>query len=366
VPPESRRPNARRLRSLLAAAPLAALAACGGGDGGTVLTVYSPHGKELLEYYERGFEAANPGVDVQWVDMGSQEVLERLRAEKVNPQADLWFGAPADLFERAAADSLLTAYRPTWAAAVAAESHDPADLWYGTYLTPEVIGYNTELVTAADAPKDWDDVLDPRWKGKVIIRDPVASGSMRAIFGAQMVRSMRETGSPQAGYAWLRRLDANTREYTYNPTILYTKLARGEGLVTLYNMPDIALLEQQRGMKVGYVIPTSGTPLLVDAIAIVRRPASGDSADARRAELARRYYEFVTTPQALYTAADSFLRIPARTDLVADSLPQWIREANERITPMPLDRALLADSLDAWMTYWDRNIRNQGGKDAAR
>lgn len=366
VQPEIRRPR-RSIRPALlrALAPLiatAALGACGGGDGRTVLTVYSPHGKELLEYYEQRFEVANPDVDVQWVDMGSQEVLERLRAEKVNPQADVWFGAPADLFERAAAESLLTAYRPTWADAVAAESHDPSNFWFGTYLTPEVIGYNTELVSAADAPEDWDDVLDPRWKDKVIIRDPIASGSMRAIFGAQMVRSMRETGSPQAGYDWLLRLDANTREYTYNPTILYTKLARGEGLVTLYNMPDIALLEQRRGMKIGYVIPESGTPLLVDAIAIVRRPATGDSAAAARAEIARRYYEFVTTPQALYVAADSFLRIPARTDLVQDSLPQWIRDANEQIKPMPLDRALLADSLDAWMTYWDRHIRNQGGK----
>lgn len=370
VHPETRG-HRRSISSVLRrlAAPLiaiAALNACGGGDGRTVLTVYSPHGKEILEYYEAGFEAANPDVDVQWVDMGSQEVLERLRAEKVNPQADVWFGAPADLFERAAAESLLAAYRPTWADAVAADSHDPSNLWFGTYLTPEVIGYNTELVTEAEAPKDWDDVLDPRWKGKVIIRDPIASGSMRAIFGAQMVRSMRETGSPQAGYDWLRRLDANTKEYTYNPTILYTKLARGEGLITLYNMPDIALLKQQRGMQIGYVIPESGTPLLVDAIAIVSRPSSGDSAATARSEIARRYYEFVTTPRALYTAADSFLRIPARTDLVPDSLPQWIREANELIKPMPLDRALLADSLDAWMTYWDRNIRNQGGKGEGR
>src|ERR1700738_2845146 len=95
-------------------ASLGLIAACT-GDGRTVLTVYSPHGKELLEHYERAFEAAHPDVDVQWVDMGSQEVLDRLRAEKANPQADLWFGAPAEIFARAASEGLLDPYAPTWA-----------------------------------------------------------------------------------------------------------------------------------------------------------------------------------------------------------------------------------------------------------
>ena len=75
-----------RARNGFALIALALLAACSGGDKRTVLTVYSPHGKDLLEYYEQGFEASHPTIDVQWVDMGSQEVLERVRAEKPNPQ----------------------------------------------------------------------------------------------------------------------------------------------------------------------------------------------------------------------------------------------------------------------------------------
>ncbi len=341
-----------RLSALLAGAVLS-LAACA-GDGRTVLTVYSPHGKELLEYYEQGFEAANPDVDVQWVDMGSQEVFERLGAESVNPQADVWFGAPSDMFEKAAAANLLAPYRPTWADQVSAESRDTEDRWYGTYLTPEVIGYNRDAIPAGDVPQDWDDVLDPKWAGRVIIRDPIASGSMRAIFGAQLARSIRETGNTEAGWEWLRQLDANTREYTVNPTILYLKLERQEGVITLYNMPDIAMLEQRRNAPISYVIPASGTPLLVDGIAIVQGSA--------HPEIAQRYYEFVTSSDALLHAANAFLRIPARTDIPADSLPAWIREAREEITPMPLDARLLADSLDSWMTQWDARIRNQGGR----
>ena len=100
------------LRGLSRGVAVIALAACG-SDGRTVLTVYSPHGKDLLQYYEDGFEKANPSIDVQWVDMGSQEVLDRLRAEAANPQADVWFGAPAEIFERAAKEGLLEPHRPT-------------------------------------------------------------------------------------------------------------------------------------------------------------------------------------------------------------------------------------------------------------
>ena len=342
----------RPARGALAVLLATALAACGGSDGRTVLTVYSPHGKELLAHYERGFEQANPAVDVQWVDMGSQEILERVRAERANPQADVWFGAPAELYERAAGEGLLAAYRPTWAAHVPAAARDAQDRWYGTYLTPEVIAYNSEAVKAEEAPQDWDDVLDPKWAGKIVIRDPVASGSMRAIFGAIIQREMRRTGSSDAGFEWLRRLDAQTKEYTPNPTIMYQKLGRQEGLISLYNMPDIATLEQRTKFPVRYVIPKSGTPILVDAIALVQ--------GAPHLDIGKRYYEFVTSPEALLVAADSFVRIPARGDLPEARLPAWIREAKPQLVPMPLDRQLMADSLDHWMRRWDATVRNRG------
>ena len=338
----------------LALTTLALTAACS-GDGRTVLTIYSPHGKDLLEYYEKGFEATHPTIDVQWVDMGSQEVLDRLRAEKANPQADLWFGAPSEIFGRGADEGLLDPYTPTWADKVPAEAKDARGRWFGTYMTPEVIAYNTHAVTAAEAPKDWNEVVDPKWKGKVLIRNPVESGTMRAIFGAMLARSIAQTGSTAQGWDWLRKLDANTKEYVLNPALLYQKLGREEGVITLYNMPDIATLEARTKTPVGFVFPTSGTPLLVEGIAIVhggKQPAA-----------AKQFYEYVTTLAAYQDAAVKFLRIPARTDLPVDSLPEPVRRARTELKAMPLDAKLLADSLDVWMKYWDSNIRNsQRGK----
>ena len=323
-------------------------------DSRTVLTVYSPHGPELLKYMEDGFEKAHPNIDVQWVDMGSQEVLDRVRAEAANPQADVWFGAPAEAFDRAAKENLLEKYVPTWSNAVPVDGRDSQDRWYGTYLTPEVIAYNTQAVKRDEAPKDWDEVLDPKWKGKILIRDPIASGTMRAIFGAIVARSVAQTGSPQAGYDWLRRLDANTREYVLNPTILYQKIGRQEGVITLWDMPDIATLQQRFQIPVDYIIPASGTPLLVDGIAIVK--------GTKHPAEAKLYYEFVTTPENLKAAAEKFLRIPARTDIPQSDLPKWIQEANAKIKPMAVDRKTMAEHLDEWMKYWDANIRNSGRK----
>lgn len=341
-----------RLARLAAVAVATALLGCAGGDGREVVTVYSPHGAALLKHYEAAFEQARPDVDVQWVDMGSQEVLDRLRAERANPQADVWFGAPSWMFERAGRDSLLEAYKPTWADLVPAESRDAGDLWYGTYMTPEVIAYATEALDSAAAPQDWDDVLAPRWNQKIIIRDPVASGSMRAIWGAILLRSVARTGNTESGWDWLRMLDAQTREYTLDGSLLVQKIGRQEGLVTLYNMPDIAIRRLQDSIPIKYIIPKSGTPLLVDAIAIVK--------GTRHAAVARAYYEFVTSREAIVHAMNEFVRIPLRTDISDDAMPPWLRSARPLLKAMPLDQKMMTDSLDIWMRYWDANVRNRG------
>ena len=132
--------------------------------------------------------------------------------------------------------------------------------------------------------------------------------------------------------------------------MLYQKLGQREGVLSLYDMPDIETLRQTTKYPIASQIPSSGTPLLVEGIAVVR--------GTRHAPVAKEFYEFVTTPEALHTAAERFVRMPARSDIGDDSLPAWIREARTQIRPMPLDQRLLADSLDGWMKYWDAHVRN--------
>src|SRR5207244_11145199 len=121
----------------------------------------------------------------------------------------------------------------SWAAAIPPEARGPRDLYFGLYRTPAVIVYNAAAVPAAEAPRDWDDILQPRWKGKVLIRYPLASGTMRAIFGMILARSVAATGSAVRGFEWLRKLDGQTRESVMNASVRVGKGERGEGLVAV-------------------------------------------------------------------------------------------------------------------------------------
>ncbi|HUF74712.1 MAG TPA: extracellular solute-binding protein [Longimicrobiales bacterium] len=329
---------------------MAALLTACTDDGREPLIVYSPHGPDLLRTFEQRFEAENPEVDVQWLDMGSQEVLDRLRSERANPQADVWFGGPSQMFIAAAEENLLEPYDPPWADQVARYS-DTQGRYHSVYLTPLIIAYNSEVVDSASAPQDWDEVLDERWADEVLIRDPVASGTMRSIFGMVIQRSVRRTGDTQAGFDWLQRLDRQTREYVLNPTLLYQKLARREGLVTLWDMPDIEVIRSRTGYPIDYLYASSGTPLVEDAIAVVR--------GTRHPELARRFVDFIGSEAEVAVAAAEYFRLPAREDVPDEALPPTLRAAREVIRPEPIDWALLHERGPEWIRYWDENIRGR-------
>jgi iron(III) transport system substrate-binding protein len=320
-------------------------------DTRTPLLLYSPHGRDQLTLLEREFERRRPDVDVRWLDMGSQEILDRLRFERVNPQADIWFGGPTTLFQRGIHDSLLQPYRPAWAETVDRRAVGPGDFYYPAYRTPAVIAFNARAVSRATAPHDWDEVLGPRWTDKVLIRDPMASGTMRAIWALILLRSIRETGDTAQGMAWLRRLDGQTRAYALNPAVLDAKLARQEGLVTLWDLPDI-LIGRSKGMPFDYVFPRSGTVVIDDAIALVR--------GSRQPEAARAFIDFVGSVDGQLLAATEVFRLPARRDLPPERVPPWVAEVEREMVVAEMDWELAWRQGPAWMSYWDRHVRHTG------
>ncbi|MEA2600911.1 MAG: iron(III) transport system substrate-binding protein [Acidobacteriota bacterium] len=341
-----------RLRSLLRVVPaLVALLAASCGDGRTHLTVYSPHGSDLLALMEKAFEARHPEVDVRWLDMGSQEVYDRIRSEAANAQADVWFGGPQTIFARGAADGLLAPYRPQWADAVPPGSRDPHDLYLASYRTAPVLAYNSAAVKREEAPADWDDLLDPRWKGKILIRDPLASGTMRTLFGMILAKSVQETGSPDRGWDWLRRFDAQTKEYVQNPVLMMEKLKRQEGTITVWELTDM-LWQAKRGAPLGYRFAKSGAPVIDDSIGLVK--------GAPHPEQAKAFIEFVGSVEGQELAARDAFRLPARTDLPPERLPQWARDVLKELKPADVDWNLITQHGQEWMATWDRTVRGHG------
>ena len=331
---------------------LSALAASCSGDGRSPLVVYSPHGRDLLVLYESDFERAHPAIDLRYLDMGSQEVYDRVRSERANPQADVWFGGPDSIFARAAAEGLLAPYRPSWAEAVPETSRAPGDLYFGTFRTLPVLVWNTRTVAAGDAPADWEDLLAEHFRGRLLVRDPMASGVMRTVFAWRLARSIEETGSEDEGFAWLARLDAQTKQYAANPALLFEMLVRGEGDVTVWELTDV-LLHEFAGEPVGWALPRSGTPVIDDAVALV--------AGAPHRAAAIEFLEYVGSAGAQTLAAERAFRIPARSDLRAEALPEWAREVLVRLVAADYDEALASERGPEWMARWDREIRGRGG-----
>ena len=121
--------------------------------------------------------------------------------------------------------------------------------------------------------------------------------------------------------------------------------------MTIWDLPDIQL-NQRDGMPLGFVFPKSGTPVIEDGIGVVR--------NARHRAAAEAFVEFVGGTEAQLLAARDVFRLPARLDLPADSLPQWVRDVNRDMRVADIDWDLLAARGDAWMRYWDQNVRGRG------
>jgi iron(III) transport system substrate-binding protein len=328
------------------------LAACGGDGRSETLVVYSPHGKEMLRHYEKAFEAAYPEVDVQWIDLGGQDAYDRVRTERQNPQASIWWGGDSPTFAIAADEGLFEPYQPSWSGLVPSTSHDSLHRWYAPFRTPEVIMYNTDAGLDLSTIDEWDDLIQTRHAGRILIRYPLNSSTMRTIWGAMITRQPTE----QEGYDWLARLDRNTKTYTADPTQLYLRLARGEADVTLWNLSDVVIQRDLNGYPFDFIIPESGTPVLYDGIALV--------ANGPNPERAKQFYEFVTSDSALVYQANNFARLPTRSDIAESDLPEWMQGLD--IREMPMDWERLAREGSDWMQYWDENIKGRGGQYLAR
>jgi iron(III) transport system substrate-binding protein len=131
---------------------------------------------------------------------------------------------------------------------------------------------------------------------------------------------------------------------------MLTSLNRQEAALTVWNMPDIKRVVDDKGYKLAYVFPASGTPVVTDGIAVVKGAPNAAGATA--------FYDFVCTPENLAYAAQAFYRIPTRRDVDRDSLPEWVRALDYKKMPIDWDR--YRSGIQEWMKHWSNEVQAGG------
>jgi len=314
------------------------------------LVIYTGRDEEMVQGVIDQFNEKYPDIQVEFLTMGAQQILERLRGEKANPQADFWWGGTQSALMVGANEDLLHAWQPSFIDTIDTNYKDNEGRWFGEMLLPEVIMINSDLLTKETGPQDWDDLLDPKWKDQILIRGVLASGTMRTIYSSMIVRQGADT--PDKGYDWLLKLDANTKEYTQDPNALYLKLTRQEGSLSLWNLQDILLKKYTTDYPFDYIYPKSGAPILVDGVAVVN--------NAKNLENAKLFVEFLFEKDMVTKLANDYYQIPTRSDIDQASMPEWYQELD--LKTFDIDWQLMAEKEAEWMEHWDTNIKGSGKK----
>jgi len=122
--------------------------------------------KYLLDLFQKMY----PGVKVQYIRASETDLVGRIFAESKAGahNFDILITTAA---HQAKAFNLAMKYRPIEARAVPAEFKDKDGYWTAVYLNTNVIQYNTKLVKPADVPKSYEDLANPKWKGKITLED---------------------------------------------------------------------------------------------------------------------------------------------------------------------------------------------------
>ncbi|HET7098527.1 MAG TPA: ABC transporter substrate-binding protein [Casimicrobiaceae bacterium] len=216
-----------------------------------------------------GFEKA-AGVKVAVVQKATGEMLAQVKAEKANPKGDIWWAGPADSYLQAAEEGLLETYRSPklgelheWARRVSEVSQDRVSGVYGGILA---LGYNTELQQKKKlpVPRCWKDLLDPAYKGEVMLANPNSSGTAYL-----MLASLVQVFGEDEAFRYMKALNANVTSYARSGIGPMTAVKQGEvyiGSTVLHGVIN----EIVAGYPVKPVLPCEGVGYEVGSMAIIK------------------------------------------------------------------------------------------------
>jgi iron(III) transport system substrate-binding protein len=273
------------LAGLVALPPPAATAA-------EEVVVYSSvdeeNAKKLLDAFTRA-----TGVQVRFTFLSSGPAVARLEAEKGNPRADVWFGAPSENHVAAREKGLTQPYQSPQARELAPRFRDPEGYWVSFYMNPLGLGVNTKALQdrGAPVPASWEDLLRPELRGQVQMPSPQTSGT-----GYNMVAALVQMWGEDRAFEYLKKLHPNVQTYTQSGTAPSKAAAIGQAAIGIQFTPAFLQLADE-GYPLRVVFPREGVGFEAPAISIVK--------GAPHPEAARKLVDWFLTEEGQNTLTDA-------------------------------------------------------------
>jgi iron(III) transport system substrate-binding protein len=232
-------------------------------------SVDEENAKKLLDAFTKA-----TGIQVRFTFLSSGPAVARLEAEKGNPRADVWFGAPSENHVVAKDKGLSQPYLSPNAKDLAPHFRDKDGYWTSFYMNPLGLGVNTKVIKerGAPVPTSWEDLLRPELRNQIQMPSPQTSGT-----GYNMVATLVQLWGEDRAFEYLKKLHPNVQTYTQSGTAPSKAAAIGQAAIGIQFTPAFLQLADE-GYPLQLVFPKEGVGFEAPAISIVRGAPHLDAA----------------------------------------------------------------------------------------
>ena len=234
------------------------------------------------------------GIKVDYQRLSTGEVQMKIAEEKGSPSGDVWFGGTNDPYNEAAKDGLLEAYEAQNAVHLLKPYYrDPDGYWYGIYQG--ILGFMVNKEELArlnlEAPKTWDDLLKPEYKGLIWLSNYNTAGTPKLV-----ANLMIQLKGHDEGIKYLADLDKNIQIYTKSGSGPSKNVGTGECVIGIGFLHDgITQILDNGYENVGLIVPSDGTACEVGPVAIFKGAAHPNAA--------KLFMEYALSPECVELGA---------------------------------------------------------------
>lgn len=238
------------------------------------LTLYGSTQEMAVRHVVQAFER-DTYIKVRWIRMSTGETLSRLRAERRNPQASIWFAGPGTAHVVAADEGLLEPYASPRRSLIAPEHQDPNGYWAGVFYNGYVFASNPKILAERklQPPTSYADLLRPEWHKQFAVSNPATSGTA-FLFVASLVQLMGE----DAAFRYFRDFNRNVFQYPKSGIAPAQMASRGEIAMGITMLGDTFFLIKE-GHNLIITVPKEGVGFSLEPVSIVK--GAPEPVDAR-------------------------------------------------------------------------------------